>query len=101
MHPDVTVIAAAADVWALGAVAAAEHLKRPVQAIGLGDSAEAREAIGQRLAATVDLRPDAQGDAAVRALATVVNRGICDNGQNPPCPEQTVAPEAVLASKEQ
>ena len=101
-HPDVTVVAAAADVWALGAVAAAERLKRPVQAIGLGDSAEAREAIGQkRLAATVDLRPDKQGDAAVQALATVVNRGICDNGQNPPCPEQTVAPQAVVAGKEQ
>jgi ABC-type sugar transport system substrate-binding protein len=101
-HPDVTVVAAAADVWALGAVAAAERLKRPIQAIGLGDSAEAREAIGQkRLAATVDLRPDKLGYAAVQALATVVNRGICDNGQNPPCPEQTVAPQAVVAGKEQ
>ena len=100
-RPDAAVIAAAADVWALGAVAAAERLKRSVQVIGLGNSAEARTAIEQkRLAATVDLRPDVQGYTAVRSLATVADRGVCDNGQNPPCPVQSVPPQAVLASRE-
>jgi ribose transport system substrate-binding protein len=99
-HPDIAVIAGATDVWALAAVEVAVEMKRSVKVIGLGASADGLQAVAdKKLIATVDLKPDAQGAAAVRELAMVVNKGVCDNGQNPPCPEQTIQPQPVLASK--
>jgi ABC-type sugar transport system substrate-binding protein len=96
-HPDVSIVAASDDILAQWAVQAAKAADLPIMAIGLGGSAEDLKATG--LVATVDLKPEAQGNAAVRGLASVVRTKVCDNGQNPPCPEELIQPQSIIAGK--
>jgi hypothetical protein len=62
---------------------------------GDGSAAEMRET---RLAATIDLRPELQGAAAVGDLASLVRQTVCPNGQNPPCPTHAIEPQPIFAT---
>ena len=96
-YPDVSVIAASNDELAQWALEVAVEAKRRIMAIGLGGSMEDLQAT--KLVATVDLKPEAQGSEAVRRLASVVRSKVCDNGQNPPCPEELIQPQAIIAKR--
>jgi ABC-type sugar transport system substrate-binding protein len=96
-YPDVSIIVASNDELARWAVEVAGEANRPIMAIGLGGSAEDLQAT--KLFATVDLKPEVQGREALRGLASVVRSKVCDNGQNPPCPEELIQPEAIIAKR--
>jgi ABC-type sugar transport system substrate-binding protein len=102
-RPDVSsIIAASSDELAEWAVEVAVETNRPIMAIGLGGSPEdlrATKLQPTRVVATVDLEPEAQGREGVRRLASVVHSKVCDNGQNPPCPEELIQPQAVTAGR--
>ena len=97
--PHVAVIAASSDQLGLWAAEAALKAGREIKVIGLGASEEGLAAIGPGgfLAGTIDLKPDAQGAAAVKGLAPVVDKDLCDNGQTPPCPEELIQPQTITA----
>jgi ABC-type sugar transport system substrate-binding protein len=98
-NPHIAVIAASTDQLALWAVEAAAKAGQPVKVIGLGASEEGLAGIANRsLSGTIDLRPDAQGSAAVSGLAPVAgDKHLCDNGQKPPCPEQLIQPQTITS----
>jgi ABC-type sugar transport system substrate-binding protein len=97
--PHVAVIAASTDQLGLWAAEAAAKAGRQVKVIGLGASEEGLAGIGAGgLAGTIDLRPDAQGSAAVKGLAPVAEKHLCDNGQEPPCPEELIQPRTITSA---
>jgi ABC-type sugar transport system substrate-binding protein len=97
--PRVAVIAASTDQLGLWAAEAAANAKRQVKVIGLGASEEGLAAIGAGgLAGTIDLKPDAQGSAAVKGLAPVAEKHLCDNGQKPPRPEELIQPRTITSA---
>jgi ABC-type sugar transport system substrate-binding protein len=97
--PHVAVIAASTDQLGLWAAEAAAKAGRQVKVIGLGASEEGLAGIGAgSLAGTIDLNPDAQGSAAVKGLAPVAEKHLCDNGQKPICPEELIQPRTITSA---
>ena len=98
-HPEVSIIVSSNDELAEWGVEAAAKVNRPIISIGLGGSEE--DLPKTRLTATVDLRPDIQGKDATRKLNSLIRnpKKVCDNNQNPPCPEELVEPQSIIANK--
>lgn len=97
-HDNVAVIVASSDSLTIGALQAIKPTNSSAKVVGLGASLAAMAALKENeLSATIDLKPDVQGSEALRALNDLVQRGVCKNGQNPPCPPQTVQPAVVVA----
>ena len=98
-NPHIGVIAASTDQLALWAAEAAAKAGQPVKVVGLGASEEGLAGIANgSLSGTIDLRPDAQGSAAISGLAPVAgDKHLCDNGQKPPCPEEVIQPRTITS----
>ena len=93
----VAVIAASDDQLGIWAVEAAAKATAQVKVIGLGASEQGLAAIGVGgFVATIDLNPNEQGRAAVKGLAPVAEKHLCDNGQKPPRPEHLFRRERSL-----
>jgi ABC-type sugar transport system substrate-binding protein len=73
-----------------------KKMDQDVKVIGLGATPEGVEAIRKgELLATIDLKPKTQGSQALEILNSLAQKGVCPNGQKPPCPPNTVQPEII------